>query len=427
MDSIDNYRDKAIKLDSKDVLKEFSKEFFSSEEDMIYLDGNSLGKMPLRAKASVERVMSEEWGSALIRGWNSSWWEMPERAAEKVSRIIGAKPYEVIISDSTSVNLYKLISAALKINGGRHKIVCEELSFPTDLYIIQGIIKEINPGLELQLAKSSNGLSVDFDELERLVDTDTALVVLSLVSYRSASMYNMKKVNDLVHSRGALILWDLCHAAGAVPVDLDNTKADMAVGCTYKYLNCGPGSPAFLFVNEDLIDKTGSPIWGWFGEQNPFDFSKEFRPSKSIRKFMTGTSGILSMCTIEPSLDIILEAGMENIREKNILLTSFFIEMYKKFLAPEGFVLGSPADKEERGSHVSVKHPEAYRISKALLDPDCGNYIVIPDFRPPDNLRLGFSALYNSFEEVYNTTLELLSIMKHRSYFDYSAEKEDVT
>lgn len=422
-----NYRDRAIKLDREDGLHKFSLEFFSSDKGVIYLDGNSLGKLPLRSKDRVNKVLADEWGRDLIRSWNLSWWEMPERSAKKIAQIIGARSSEVIVADSTSVNLYKLVKAALQLNPGKRKIVCEDLSFPTDLYIIQGVIDDINAGYELHLAKSKDGISVEYDELERLIDNDTALLVLSLVSYRSASMYDMKKVNDLAHRKGALVVWDLCHAAGAVQIELDRTNADMAVGCTYKYLNCGPGSPAYLYLNENLIKKSKSPIWGWFGELKPFDFSKQYRPSDSINKFKTGTSGILSMCTQEPSLEIILEAGINNIRKKNSGLTSFFIEIFDNYLKPYGFTLGSPANAADRGSHVSIKHDEAYRISKALLDPGCGKYVVITDFRPPDNLRFGFCALYNSFEEVFNTIEELINIVSNDLHLKYSSKKEDVT
>ena len=427
MSNLSDYLAEAGRLDREDKLKKFRDEFFDSGEKLIYLDGNSLGKMPVRSRNRVQHLLDKEWGSDLIRGWNASWWDMPLRAASQISSIIGAGEDEVIVADSTSVNLYKLVTAATKINPGRKKIVCETISFPTDLYIIQGVIDELSDGHQLVLAESKDGISVSFDELDMLIDDDTALVVLSLVSYRTAAMYDMQKVNDLVHSRGALVLWDLSHATGAVPVRLSETGADMAVGCTYKYLNCGPGSPAYLYVRKDLIEKCKSPIWGWFGELKPFDFSKEYRPAKSIRKFMTGTSGIMSMCTIEPSLKIIEEAGMDRIREKSIGLTSFFMKMVDDLLSQHGFSPGSPYNSEMRGSHVSIRHKDAFRISKALIDPECGDYVIIPDFRPPDNLRFGFSSLYNSYMEVYHTVSELLSIIEQQAYIRYSSEREEVT
>lgn len=425
--NISDFKDEIAKLDKEDILRDFRTEFYSGPEKLIYLDGNSLGKLPLKSKEIIDKTLSDEWGKDLIRAWNSVWWEMPVRAAAKLSTIIGAKSREVIITDSTSVNLYKLIKAALREQKGKKKIVSEELSFPTDLYIIQGVIDELGSGHSLELATSGDGISVKLEELERSIDNNTALVVLSYVSYKSASMYDMKKVNDLVHRKGALIIWDLSHAAGAVKVDLDATGADMAVGCTYKYLNCGPGSPAYLYINSKLIDKLISPIWGWFGEINPFEFSKQYRPSDNIRKFMAGTPGILSMCGIEPALDIIKRAGMDNIRRKNSNMTEIFIEMARVGLSEFEFEIGSPEESKFRGSHVSLRHPDSFRISRALLDPECGKYVIIPDFRPPDNLRFGFSALYNTFDELYLTIYELRRILSEGSYRMYSDKRGDVT
>ena len=250
MSILSGYKDTAAKLDSEDKLGKFREEFFDSGEKLIYLDGNSLGKMPIRSGERVRYLLDKEWGSDIIRGWNASWWDMPQRAASKISSVIGASENEVIVSDSTSLNLYKLVKAALRLKSERRKIVCESISFPTDLYIIQGVIDQLADNYHLVLAESEDGISVSLDELESLVDDNTALVVLSLVSYRSAAMYDMQKVNDLVHQKGALVIWDLSHAAGAVPLSLKATGADMAVGCTYKYLNCGPGSPAYLYVRE---------------------------------------------------------------------------------------------------------------------------------------------------------------------------------
>jgi kynureninase len=394
---------------------------------MIYLDGNSLGKLSNSVRKRINNTVIEEWGSRMIRSWNENWWEMPVRAASKISELIGAKEDEVIVCDSTSVNLYKLASSALKLNSDRKKVISEEINFPADLYVLQGIIDQMGNEHELVLAKSRDGLGVDYDEFERLIDKETALVVLTLVSYKSAHMYDMKRISDLAHKRGALVIWDLCHAVGAVPVDLNNCEADMAVGCTYKYLNCGPGSPAFLYVRKDLQSKLKSPIWGWFGEENPFAFNLKYTPSDSIRKFMTGTSGVLSMSAIEPSVEILLEAGMDNIREKSVAITDFFIRMFSDLLEGEGYILGSPSESNRRGSHISLRHPEAYRISKALIDPDCGQHIIIPDFRPPDNLRFGFAPLYNTFTETVIVVGELIRILKENEINTYTTDREDVT
>jgi len=237
----------------------------------------------------------------------------------------------------------------------------------------------------------------------------------------------MQRVTEYAHMKGAMVIWDLSHATGAVKIDLHSADADMAVGCTYKYLNGGPGSPAFLYVNRKLQDSVVSPVWGWLGEKAPFEFSLDYRPSEGARRYMTGSPNILSLCTLEPSLDIILEAGMDNIRNKSLSLTGFMLELYHTFLEPLGFGLGSPEKDDERASHISIKHPEGYRICRALIDDSRGNYVIIPDFRPPDNIRMGLSPLYNRFEEVLEVMLDIENIVKNRIYELYDSKTELVT
>lgn len=424
---MDNFIKEALEYDRLDSLKEFRKEFFCENDSVIYLDGNSLGKLPLAAGETVNRVVAEQWGERMIRSWNEGWWDMPLRAASMISEIIGARDSEVIVCDSTSINLYKLAAAALNLKSDRRKIISESTNFPTDLYILQGLADKLDKGHKIVLAESRDGLGIDYSEIESILDNDTALVVLTLVSYRSAQMHNMKKINDLAHKFGALVIWDLCHAAGAVPVDLNHSGADMAVGCTYKYLNCGPGSPSFLYVREDLQKELDSPIWGWFGDKTPFEFKLEYTPSESVKKYMAGTSGILSMCTIEPALEIVTRAGMESIREKSIRMTEFFIRIYNEVLKDAGYKLGSPVNPDIRGSHISLKHSEAYRISKALIDSGNGDYIVIPDYRPPDNLRFGFAPLYNTYSEIVVAAAELLRIIRDNEIFSYTSDMDAVT
>lgn len=421
------YHIEATELDRIDPLKEFRKEFVSDDDSVIYLDGNSLGRLPLTASERINTVVNREWGGRMIRSWNENWWKMPLRAASRISKIIGAKENEVIVCDSTSLNLYKLASAALKLNKSKKKIISEEISFPGDLYILQGLIDHMDEGHKLELAASNDGMGIDYAEFERLIDNNTALLVLSLVSFKSARMHNMHKITELAHKFGALVIWDLCHAAGAVPVDLNASNSDMAVGCTYKYLNCGPGSPAYLYVREDLQAELVSPIWAWFGDKSPFDFNLQYQASESIRKYMSGTSAILSMCTIEPAVDILLRAGINGIREKSIRMTDFFIRMYHDFLENEGYQLGSPENHDIRGSHISLKHPDAYRISKALIDPSCGNITIIPDYRPPENLRFGFAPLYNTFSEIVSTVAELCRIVQEDEISSYNTNRDEVT
>lgn len=423
---IDELRESARLKDRQDPLRDFRPRF-RTDDRLIYFDGNSLGMMPLESERVARKLISEEWGERLIRGWNESWWDMPNRVSGKIAGITGCASDEIIVCDSTSVNLYKLVSAALRLQKGRKKIISDDLNFPSDLYVIQGLIDNLDDGHYLVMAESRNDIDIENDDLFRLIDKDTAVVVLSYVSFRSAFMYDMKTVTDYVHKQGALIIWDLSHATGAVEIDLGAAGADMAVGCTYKYLNGGPGSPAFLYVRRGLQDKIVSPIWGWLGEKNPFEFSLDYRPSAGAHRYMTGSPNIISMSTLEPSLDIISEAGMDRIRKKSIEMTGFMSELYMEFLMPLGFSFGSPVNPGERGSHISLKHREGYRICKALIDEKTGNFVIIPDFRPPDNIRLGLSPLYNRFEEILDVILEIERILKDRIYSAFSSSSESVT
>ena len=417
----------ALALDELDELSAYRSRFFSGDERLIYLDGNSLGKLPVESKAIVDRTVNLEWGERLIRSWNEDWYTKNIELGDKIARIAGASEGEVIITDTTSVNLYKLAHASLKFKEGRRRIVTDELNFPSDLYILQGLVKDFGEGYELTVIPSRDGMTIDTGDLKANIDENTALVSLSHVAFKSAFRYNMGEITSLVHANGAMMLWDLSHSIGAVPGELNESNADLAVGCTYKYLNGGPGSPAFLYVRKELQGKLSSPIWGWFGEKNPFDFSLQYRPGEGIRRFLAGTPPILALKTIEPTLDMLNEAGMGRIRKKSVSQSEFLFRLAEKFLWPLGFQPGSPVDPEKRGSHVSLRHPEAYRICKAMIDPDVGEYIVIPDFREPDNIRLGITPLYTTYEEIFIAVREIRNIVKERLYLKYSSEREKVT
>jgi kynureninase len=417
----------ARKLDSADPLREFRDLFYKDDPHLIYLDGNSLGMLPHSCIRAIAEEINHRWGERLIRSYNEKWWDMPSVLGKKISGIIGARPDEVIVCDSVSVNLYKLIMAALKNSPGKLRVVSDNMNFPTDLYIIQGIIRLLDSGHILELMTTRDNITISDDEHHRVINDDTALVSLSYVSFRSGFMYDMEKVTRIAHDHSALILWDLSHAVGAVPVDLNGCGADMAVGCTYKYLNGGPGSVAFLYVSKELREKLGQPIWGWWGDADPFRFELDYKPAPGIKKFLTGTIPVLSMTTLEPALDIILGAGITRIREKSLKLSRYLIKLVKEILVPYGFTLGSPEDDRLRGSHVSICHPEAYRICKALIDPEKGKYTVIPDFRAPDMLRIGLVPLYNSFADVYHAVNEIETIVRRRIYEDYSNDKTVVT
>ncbi len=423
MDSSQLGIDLARQLDDEDELAAFRDEFVLAEPDSIYMDGNSLGRLPAATARRVQTVVEEEWGRGLIRSWNAGWYEAPARLGDKIGALIGVAPDQVIFSDSTSVNLFKLAMAALAAQPGRDTIISDELNFPSDLYILQGCTRLLGGGHRLRLVPAADGITVSMPDLLAAIDERTALVSLSHVAFKTGFLYDAEAVTKHAHRAGALVLWDLCHSAGVVPIELDRWGADLAVGCTYKYLNGGPASPAFLYVRRDLQDRLISPIWGWFGQRSPFDFALQYEPAAGIRRFLVGSPPILSMLAVEPALALIARAGIDRIREKSVKLTSYLIELADQRLAPLGFSLGSPRDPARRGSHVSLRHPEGYRINRALIE-EMG---VLPDFREPDNLRLGLSPLYTSFRDVWAGVDRICCVVEEKRYERYPVERLAVT
>ena len=405
----------AKQMDGEDELASFREEFLFPEPEMIYLDGNSLGRLPRRTMDRMKIAVEEEWGHDLIRGWNAGWWDSPSRVGEKVAHLLGAGPGQVVVSDTTSINLFKLVMAALEMRPGRNRIVSDVLNFPSDLYILQGCVRLLGDAHEIHLVPSEDGVTVDQRALFDAIDEHTALVTLSHVVFKSGFLYDAKAVTERAHEAGALVLWDLGHSAGAVPVELDDWGVDFAVGCTYKYLNGGPGSPAYLYVRQDLQEGALSPIWGWFGQQSPFDFDLEYQPTDGIKRFLVSSTPILSTLAMESALDIVLEAGIERIREKSVLLTSYLVYLTETVLVPLGFSLGSPKDPAQRGSHVSIRHPEGYRINRVLIE-EMG---VLPDFREPDNIRLGLAPLYTSFNDVWEAVNRIKQAVEEHRYLRY--------
>ncbi len=414
-------------LDRDDPLGRFRQEFVINDPSMVYLDGNSLGRLPLRAAGHMEDAIRKQWGEDLIRSWNKQWYTQSARLGKKIAQIIGAEPHEVIVSDSTSVNLYKLAYGALRLQEGRTEIISDDMNFPSDLYIMQGLIKQLGGKHTLRLLNSPDGISTDMKELGSMLGNNTALLTLSHVAYKSSYLYDMERVSELAHQHGALVLWDLSHSVGAVPVNLNMAKVDLAVGCTYKYLNGGPGSPAFLYVKQELQERLENPIQGWFGEQNPFDFHLSYKESKGIRKFLAGTPPVISLSGLEPALEMILEAGMGAIRQKSVALSKYLLTLTQKYLMGEGVRVGSPDNADRRGSHISLKHAEAYRICKALNDPEVGDGVVIPDFREPNNIRLGLTPLYTSYEDIFRAVRQMKEIIGGELYENYSQIRDQVT
>lgn len=417
----------AMKLDREDPLGALREEFSIQNKSLIYLDGNSLGMLVKDAAEDVQEEVEHAWGVQLIRSWNQGWYEKGLVLGDKIAKIAGASDGEIAVADSTSVNLYKLAYAALRLKHGRRKIITDDLNFPSDIYILKGLAASLGGGHEVVILESADGMTIAPEQVREAIDGDTALVSFSHVVFKSAFMYDMERVTAMAHEHGALTLWDLSHSIGSVPVELNRAGADLAVGCTYKYLNGGPGSPAFLYVRKDLQDQLTSPLQGWFGEENPFDFGLEYRPAKGIRRFLAGTPPILSMVPVERTLEMMIGAGIHQIREKSIALSEYLVGLVVHELTTLGFSVGVPVDVKRRGSHVSLKHPEAYRICKALIDPAVGNREVIPDFREPDHIRLGITPLYTRFIDLYHAVQELKHIVEYKLYENYSSQRDAVT
>ena len=407
-------------LDAADALAGFRSEFRISDPEMLYMDGNSLGRLPRRTVDLLHAVVEEQWGERLIRSWGEGWYTAPRRIGDKVAGLLGAAPGQVIVGDSTSVNLYKLVMAALQLRSDRSRIISDTNNFPSDLYILQGCARTLGGRHALHLVDAPDA---DTQAVLDAIDADTALVTLSLVVFKSGALYDAAAITRRAHAVGALVLWDLSHAAGAVPLALDNWDADFAVGCCYKYLNGGPGAPAFLYVREGLLAHAASPIWGWFGEAQPFAFDLDYHPAPGIERFQAGTPPLLSLLAVEPGVDLLLEAGMERLREKSLRQTEYLIALFDHFLAPLGFTLGTPREAARRGSHVTLRHPEGYRINRALIE----EMNLIPDFREPDHIRLGIAPLYTSYREVHETVRRIAQTVTERRYEKYSTVRLAVT
>lgn len=415
--------DYAGALDREDELAPFRDRFVIEDPGLIYLDGNSLGRLPRAAVERARELVAAEWGGDLIGSWNAGWFHLPERVGGKIARLLGAAPDEVIVADSTSVNLFKLALAALQALPGRTRVLTDDLNFPSDLYILQSAVRLAGPEYRLEILRSPDGLTSSPEAVAAALDSQTALVALSHTAFKSAYVYDLEAVTALAHQYGAMILWDLSHSAGALPLALSAAAVDLAVGCTYKYLNGGPGAPAFLYVRRDLQERLQSPVGGWFGRRDPFHFDLEYEPAAGLRRFLTGTPPILSLALIEPGVDLLLEAGMERVRAKSIRQTEYLISLWETRLAPLGFELSTPRDPSRRGSHVSLRHPEGYRIAQALIE----QMRVVPDFRHPDYLRLGVCPLYTTYEEIRKGVEALKSVVTEQLYAEYEREPQGVT
>jgi kynureninase len=388
--------EEARQLDAMDPLA-FARRRFQLPKDRIYLDGNSLGALPSAASAALLNTAERQLGEDLIASWNEhDWIDWPTRIAAKLAPIVGANPSELLIADSTSVCLFKLLAAAVRKRPGRKTIVSQEANFPTDLYVVQGLCDML--GLKLR--------AVPANEVLNAIDDDTAAVTLTQVDYRSAAIYDMRLVSEAAHAVGALIVWDLSHSAGAIELDLDGSGCDLAVGCGYKYLNGGPGAPAFIYVAERLQGDLRNPIQGWMGHQEPFAFTDDYRPIEGISRFLTGTPSILAMAALEAGLATFDGISMSDVEEKSRRLSQLFIGEVEDRCGRD-VRLASSRDPAQRGSHVVFAHKEGYAVIQALIARG-----VIGDFRAPDLMRFGFAPLYNSFAEMVRAAEILADILK---------------
>src|SRR5215208_6582837 len=414
----------AAQLDQQDALAPYREKFVVNDPDLIYLDGNSLGRLPTSVIERMKNAVETEWGTDLIRGWNKGWWEAPTRIGEKIASLLGAAEGQVIVADQTSINLFKLATAALTLQPQKKRIITDTFNFPSDLYILQGIVNLLGNRHEIiRIGAQDDDITPDLAALEEAIHEDTALVTLSHVTFKSGYLYDMAPITELAHRKGALVLWDLSHSAGAVPIELDTCNADFAIGCTYKYLNGGPGAPAFLYVNKGIQDRVTSPIWGWWGQSNPFAFDLNYEPAPGVQRFLAGTAPMLSTLAMEEALAPLLEAGMDALRAKSVLMTDYASYLTEHLLAPLGFSLGSPRDSARRGSHFSIRHKEGYRINRAMIE----EMNVIPDFRAPDNIRLGFAPLFLSFTDIWKGFDRIRIVVEEKRYEKYTKQRVVVT
>ena len=391
-------REEVASWDDADPLRSFRDEF-ELPDGVLYLDGNSLGALPKKTAARLRQIVTEEWGRDLIRSWNAhDWIRYPRRVGDRIAKILGAAPGQVVAADSTSVNLFKLLSAAVGLGGSRTVILSEEENFPTDLYVAQGFSGLLGR-CRLKLVTRAN--------LVAAIDDDVAVVTLTHVDFRTGEMHDMRELGQLCHERGALMLWDLSHSAGAVPLHLDRDEVDFAVGCGYKYLNGGPGAPAFLYVAEKHQESIRPPLSGWMGHETPFAFDTDYRPAPGIERHLCGTPAILAMAALEVGVEIMARADMEQVRAKSQKMGNLFLRVVEESCQDLGLTPAGPRDSGKRGSQVSLRHSQGYPIMQALIAEN-----VIGDFRAPDILRFGFTPLYLRYVDVWDAAVVLKRILE---------------
>ena len=415
-------RETALALDKADELASFRNEFFIKDENLCYLDGNSLGRLPKKTIDSVNHFLTEEWGTELVDGW-SHWIDEAQPAGDLLGRAtLGAAAGQVLVCDTTSVNLYQLCVAAIKARPGRKTIIVDSANFPTDRFIVQGIAEQFGLNLITLDTDGSGGPGavkvasenelVTPEILAPLLSEDVAMVTLQVVNYRSGARQDIKAITDLVRSFGGLVVWDASHAGGSVEMDFDSNGVDLAVGCTYKYGNSGPGSPAWLYVRKDLQAKLQVPIQGWFAQDNQFEMGPFFEKNQAIRGFQIASPSIIGIRGVQTSYEMIERAGINRIAQKAAIGTELMIALFDAWLAPLGFELLTPRDASRRGGHITIGHPEAKRIAAALRE----FAQVVPDYRMPNSIRLAISPLPTSYTEVFDGFTRIRDSVERKDY-----------
>ncbi len=419
-------RSAAEALDDADPLAGFRARFAGTDDGLLYLDGNSLGRMPRDTPAALARVAEQEWGRGLVGSWAStpsggSWIDVGTRVGDLIGTgVLGARPGEVLLADSTSVDLYKLVVAAVDARPGRDVLVCCADDFPTDRYVVAGVAAA--RGMTVREVPADVDEGLDPAVLAGALDGRVAVVVLSAVAYRSGALADVAAVTAAAREAGALVVWDLSHAVGAVALDLTALGVDLAVGCTYKYLNGGPGAPAFLYVRRELQEELRQPIWGWFGQRDQFAMGPAYDPVPGIGRFAVGTPPVLAAAAVEVGVRLVAEAGIDRLAAKGRALTGLLVALADAHLVPHGVALASPRDAARRGAHVTLAHPHAWQLTRALVDRG-----VVPDFRTPDRVRLGPAPLYTRFVDVWDAVDRFRGLLEDGGWAAYPPERARVT
>lgn len=395
--------DDVQQLDANDPLADTRNEFALNEGE-IYLDGNSLGAMPKTAVTRALGVVEDQWSKDLIQSWNKhSWVDLPNRIGDKIGQLIGAQTGEVVCTESTGVNLYKAMACALQLNPDRRVIVMEGSNFPTNNYVVQGLIAQLNAGYEIRF--------VERDQLADALDSSVAVVCLTQVHYKTGHKLDMARVTAQAQAEGAAVVWDLCHSAGAFPVDVSASGVDFAVGCTYKYLNGGPGSPAYIYMASRHHNRVQQPLTGWWGHEAPFEFARDYQAGDGIRQLFTGTPSVVALAIMEAGVDVMCRTNPQRVLEKSRALTALFIDLIDQECSGFGLKLVSPTDPDQRGSQIAYQHEQGYPIIQALIAKG-----VVGDFRAPDILRFGFAPLYNSYGDVWEAVQRLKRILVEQTW-----------